>query len=146
MGFVRPTLPDLDYDQWRARPRAERIRSMVVHWGSVGFGTPDSVYALYIIKIAAYIAAAIFFVTLTPGIGGFGDVTQWWAEPIVFEKVVLWTLLFEVIGLGCGFGPLTLRFLPPLGTFLHWLRPGTVRLAPWPDRIPGTRGTTRTAL
>src|SRR5260370_19129184 len=63
---------------------------------------------------------------------------------VAFQKVVLWTLLFEVLGLGCGFGPLTLRFLPPLGTFLYWLRPGTVRLPPW--RLPGTRGTARTPL
>ena len=146
MGFVKPYLPDLDYDEWRARPRAERVRTMAVHWASAGFGTPDGVYVLYVLKIVAYIAAAMFFVTLTPGIGGFGDVARWWAEPIVFEKVVLWTLLFEVIGLGCGFGPLTLRFLPPLGTFLYWLRPGTIRLAPWPGRIPGTQGTTRTLL
>jgi hypothetical protein len=146
MGFVKPYLPDLDYDEWRTRPRAERVRTMAVHWASAGFGTPDGVYVLYVLKIVAYVAAAMFFVTLTPGIGGFGDVAKWWAEPIVFEKVVLWTLLFEVIGLGCGFGPLTLRFLPPLGTFLYWLRPGTIRLPPWPGRVPGTRGTTRTPL
>lgn len=146
MGFVKPYLPDIDYGEWRARPRADRVRTMVVDWASAGFGTPDSVYVLYVLKIVAYIAAAIFFVTLTPGIGGFGDVATWWAEPVVFEKVVLWTLLFEVIGLGCGFGPLTLRFLPPIGTFLYWLRPGTIRLPPWPDKVPGTRGTTRTVL
>lgn len=146
MGFVKPYLPDLDYDEWRARPRAERVRTMVVDWASAGFGTPDSVYLLYVLKIAGYVVAAMYFVCLTPGIGGFGDVARWWSEPIVFEKVVLWTLLFEVIGLGCGFGPLTLRFLPPLGTFLYWLRPGTIRLPPWPDTVPGTKGTTRTPL
>jgi hypothetical protein len=146
MGFVKPYLPDLDYDEWRARPRAERVRAMVVDWASAGFGTPDAVYLVYALKIVFYVAAAIFFVTLTPGIGGFGDVARWWTEPIVLEKVVLWTLLFEVIGLGCGFGPLTLRFLPPLGGFLHWLRPGTIRLPPWPGTVPGTRGTTRTLL
>jgi hypothetical protein len=146
MGFVKPYLPDLDYDEWRARPRAERVRAMVVDWASAGFGTPDAVYLLYALKIVFYVAAAIFFVTLTPGIGGFGDVARWWTEPIVFEKVVLWTLLFEVIGLGCGFGPLTLRFLPPLGAFLYWLRPGTIRLPPWPGTVPRTRGTTRTLL
>ncbi|HEX9031776.1 MAG TPA: DUF3556 domain-containing protein [Streptosporangiaceae bacterium] len=146
MGFVKPVLPDFDYDEWRARPRAERVRSLVVHWGSVGFGTPDSVYVLYILKIVGYIAAAVFFASLTPGLGGFGNVAHWWTQPIVYEKVVLWTLLFEVLGLGCGFGPLTLRFLPPLGSFLYWLRPGTIRLPPWPDKVPGTRGTTRTPL
>ncbi|MDR0345247.1 MAG: DUF3556 domain-containing protein [Nocardiopsaceae bacterium] len=143
---MQPDLPDLDYPSWRAQTRSQRVRTMVVHWADKGFGTPDAVYLLYILKIAGYIAAAIFFVVLTPGVGGLAGIGRWWAEPIVFEKFVLWNLLFEVLGLGCGFGPLTLRFLPPLGSFLYWLRPGTIRLPPWPATMPGTRGTTRTML
>ena len=64
----------------------------------------------------------------------------------MFEKVVLYTMLFEVIGLGCGFGPLNNRFFPPMGSILYWLRSGTIRLPPWPDRVPGTKGTTRTPV
>ena len=64
----------------------------------------------------------------------------------MFEKVVLYTMLFEVIGLGCGFGPLNNRFFPPLGSILYWLRPSTIRLPPWPDRIPLTKGTARTPV
>ncbi len=52
-------------------------------------------------------------------------------------------MLFEVVGLGCGFGPLNNRFFPPLGSILYWLRPGTIRLPPWPDRIPFTKGDER---
>ncbi len=136
MGFVKPYLPDFDYDLWRARPRADRIKAQVLHWGNAGFGTPDAVYLLYILKIALYIAVGVFFIKVVAGAG--------FTTLVAFQKVVLWTLLFEVLGLGCGFGPLTLRFLPPLGTFLYWLRPGTVRLPPW--RLPGTRGTARTPL
>ena len=62
----------------------------------------------------------------------------------MFEKVVLYTMLFEVVGLGCGFGPLNNRFFPPLGSILYWLRPGTIRLPPWPGRIPFTKGDNRT--
>src|SRR5206468_8706983 len=61
-----------------------------------------------------------------------------------FQKVVVWLVLWEVVGLGCGSMPLTFRFIPPIGGILYWLRPGTVRLAPWPDRVPLTGGTTRT--
>lgn len=50
-----------------------------------------------------------------------------------------------MLGLGCGSGPLTARYLPPVAAFLHFLRPGTVRLPPWPG-IPGTGGTTRGVL
>ena len=77
---------------------------------------------------------------------GFTNVASWYAEPIVFEKVVLYTMLFEVIGLGCGFGPLNNRFFPPMGSILYWLRPNTIRLPPWPKRVPLTRGTARTPV
>ena len=64
----------------------------------------------------------------------------------MFEKVVLYTMLFEVVGLGCGFGPLNNRFFPPLGSILYWLRPGTIRLPPWPGRVPFTKGDNRTPV
>ena len=64
----------------------------------------------------------------------------------MFEKVVLYTMLFEVIGLGCGFGPLNNRIKPPLGSILYWLRPDTIRLPPWPKRVPATKGTARTLV
>ena len=51
-------------------------------------------------------------------------------------------MLWEVLGLGAGSLPLTLRFSPMIGGVLYWLRPGTVRLPPWPDRVPLTRGNT----
>ncbi|MFA5711980.1 DUF3556 domain-containing protein, partial [Mycolicibacterium sp.] len=79
----------------------------------------------------------------TAGIDGFTAVGQWWTEPIVFQKVVLYTMLFEVVGLGCGFGPLNNRFFPPLGSILYWLRPNTIRLPPWPGRVPFTAGDNR---
>ena len=146
MGFVSPNLPDLDVDQWRAQPRAERTKALQQHWTQNGFGTPYAIYLLYIVKIGLYILGGLAFAAATPGIGTLGNVADWWTEPVVFQKVIVWTLLFEVLGFGCGFGPLTLRFLPPLGTFLYWLRPGTIRLPPWPERVPLTSGSTRTVV
>lgn len=146
MGFVSPTLPDLDVEQWRALPRAERTKVLQQHWALNGFGTPYAIYLLYILKIGLYILGGLAFAAATPGIGTLGDVADWWTEPVVFQKVIVWTLLFEVLGFGCGFGPLTLRFLPPIGTFLYWLRPGTIRLPPWPESVPLTRGSTRTLV
>jgi hypothetical protein len=143
MGFVSPTLPEIDVDQWRALPRAERTKALQQHWTLNGFGTPYAIYLLYILKIGLYVLGGLAFAAATPGIGTLGNVADWWTEPVVFQKVIVWTLLFEVLGFGCGFGPLTLRFLPPLGTFLYWLRPGTIRLPPWPERVPLTRGSTR---
>ncbi|GEP39315.1 hypothetical protein NPS01_29780 [Nocardioides psychrotolerans] len=146
MGFISPNLPDLDREEWARGSRMERMRPMVQDWAQAGFSAPEAVYVLYTAKIALYCLGAALFTAATPGIGGLGDIADWWSEPIFFQKVVVFTLLFEVLGLGCGFGPLTLRFLPPIGAFLHWLRPGTVRLPPWPSVIPLTRGTHRTLV
>ncbi|MDP9118114.1 MAG: DUF3556 domain-containing protein [Actinomycetota bacterium] len=146
MALFTPALPELDYELWRQQTRMDRLKPMVRHWAEMGFGAPDAVYLIYIVKLAAYVLGAGLFLVATPGVGGLGDVSRWFTQPVVIEKVVIWTLLFEVLGLGCGFGPLTLRFVPPIGAFLHWLRPGTIRLPAWPTRVPATRGWTRTWL
>ena len=145
MGFLEPTTPDLPSD-WDDLPRAERIRPMAADWAVAGFGTPDVVIILYVVKMGLYLLGAAAVTATTPGLGGLGDLGQWWTEPVFWQKAVTFSLLFEILGLGCAFGPLTMRFKPPLGSFLYWLRPGTVRLAPWPDRVPGTGGDRRTAL
>ena len=80
----------------------------------------------------------------TPGLGGLSDFGDWWTEPIVWQKVVVFAVLWEFLGIGSGSGPLTFRFNPPIGGPLYWLRPGCMRLPPFPDRVPLTKGTTRT--
>ncbi|BBX31224.1 hypothetical protein MMAG44476_12681 [Mycolicibacterium mageritense DSM 44476 = CIP 104973] len=144
MGFLKQTTPVIDFEEWSKGTRAEKIVPMARHWAEVGFGTPVALHLFYVVKILAYILAAWLVVLSTTGIDGFTDVAHWYTEPIVFQKVVLFTMLFEVVGLGCGFGPLNNRFFPPLGSILYWLRPKTIRLPPWPDRIPLTKGDTRT--
>lgn len=146
MGFLKPDLPVVDFAEWSTGTRAEKIRPMAKHWAEVGFGTPMVLHMFYVVKIALYILGGWLFALATHGIDGFAGVGSWWSEPIVFEKVVLYTLLFEVIGLGCGFGPLNNRFFPPMGSILYWLRPNTIRLPPWPGRIPLTKGATRTPV
>jgi hypothetical protein len=146
MGFLKQDAPVVDYEEWSKGTRAEKIVPMARHWAEVGFGTPVVLHLFYVVKILLYILAAWLIALTTKGIDGFTNVASWYAEPIVFEKVVLYTMLFEVIGLGCGFGPLNNRFFPPLGSILYWLRPNTIRLPPWPNRIPLTKGTTRTPV
>lgn len=144
MGFLKQTAPEVHFEEWSKGTRAEKIRPMARHWAEVGFGTPVALHLFYVLKIGLYVLGAWLVVLSTRGIDGFTAVADWWTEPIVFEKVVLYTMLFEVVGLGCGFGPLNNRFFPPLGSILYWLRPKTIRLPPWPDRIPLTKGDTRT--
>jgi hypothetical protein len=145
MGFLKPELPQIDLAEWSKGTRSEKIRPMAKHWAEVGFGTPVVMHLFYVVKILLYILGAWLFAVLTTrGLDALAYATAWYAEPIVFEKVVLYTMLFEVIGLGCGFGPLNNRFNPPMGSILYWLRPDTIRLPPWPNRVPGTKGTVRT--
>ncbi len=146
MGFLKQEVPVVDFDQWSRGTRAEKIRPMAQHWAEVGFGTPVVLHLFYVVKILLYILVAALFALSTAGIDGLGNVGSWWTEPIVFQKVVLYTILFEVIGLGCGFGPLNNRFFPPMGSILYWLRPNTIRLPPWPQRVPLTRGDNRTPV
>ncbi len=146
MGFLSPTLPDFDLDAWRAKGHHDRVKALAQDWALHGFGTPYAVYLLYLVKLACFVGGAVLVISLTPGAGSVGSVGAWWSQLVVYEKVLVWTLLWEILGLGCGSLPLTLRFLPPIGGFLYWLRPGTMRLAPWPGRVPLTAGTRRRAV
>ena len=146
MGFVNPDLPQVDVVEWRKGSRAERVRPMARHIAERGMGYPEVFYLLYLVKIGLYILGGLGFALATTGIDGWGNIATWWSEPIVFQKVVLWSLLFEVLGLGCGFGPLTGKIMPPMGSPLYWLRTGTIRLPPWPGRIPFTSGDRRTLV
>ncbi|OAN41534.1 DUF3556 domain-containing protein [Mycolicibacterium iranicum] len=147
MGFLKQDAPVVDYAEWSKGTRAERIVPMARHWAEVGFGTPVVMHLFYVVKILLYILVAwVIVVATTTGIDGFANVAAWYHEPIVYQKVVFYTMLFEVVGLGCGFGPLNNRFFPPMGSILYWLRPKTIRLPPWPNRVPLTAGDTRTPL
>src|SRR5690625_1598653 len=100
MGFLKPDLPVVDFAEWSKGTRAEKIRPMAKHWAEVGFGTPVVLHLFYVVKIGLYILGGWLVALSTTGIDGFTDVAGWWSEPIVFEKVVLYTMLFEVVGLG----------------------------------------------
>jgi hypothetical protein len=146
MGFLSPAPPPFELERWRAQPHLTRLKPLVQDWGANGFGSPSFVYLLYAFKLVVYALGAALVISLTPGLGGLGGLGDWWTQPIVFEKLALWTLLWEILGLGAGSMPLSFRFVPPIGGPLYWLRPGTVRLPPWPDRVPFTAGTRRTPL
>jgi Transmembrane protein of unknown function (DUF3556) len=147
MGFITPADPPVDIEEWKRLPHLQRIKPLAQDWALNGLGTPHFVYLLYIAKLVVYAAGGLLLISATTkGLGGLGNLGSWWTEPIVFQKAVVWTMLWEVLGLGAGSMPLTLRFSPMIGGVLYWLRPGTIRLPPWPERVPLTRGTTRTLL
>ncbi len=112
-------------------------------WAEQGYGTPPGVFAFYALKIGLYILGWWAFCRTSPALSG--PVAGFWLHPLAFQKAIVWSLLFEVLGLGCGSGPLTGRYLPPVGGFLYFLRPGTTKLPLWP-RLPLLGGTTRSWL
>jgi hypothetical protein len=146
VSFLRPSPPPFELEPWKRKPHLSRLKPLVQDWGLNGFGSPGFVYFLYAFKLVLYFGGAMAVISLTPGLGSPGDFSDWWSEPIVFQKLAVWTLLWEILGLGAGSMPLSFRFKPPIGGPLYWLRPGTVRLPPWPDRVPLTAGSYRTPL
>lgn len=146
MSFLSPSPPPFELEEWKSKPHLTRLKPLVQDWGENGFGSPSFVYLLYALKLVVYAGGAMLAISTTPGLGGIGDFGEWWTEPIVFQKFALWTLLWEILGLGAGSMPLSFRFLPPIGGPLYWLRPGTVRLPPWPGKVPLTAGTRRGAV
>lgn len=108
-----------------------------------GIGLPIPAYVFHALKLGLYVLGWSFFVGFTPGLGGLGHLGTWWHEGIAFQKAFLWACLVEVAGFGCMSGPLGFHIWPPFTAFLHFLRPGTTKLPPWPS-LPLLGGHTRT--
>jgi hypothetical protein len=142
LGLLDPTLPDYDPLEWRRLPFAERARLVCRSWALQGYGTPWPVYVVYALKVGLYVGGWVLFCSMSPSLGGPSEIAAWWLEPLAFQKAIVWSALFEVLGLGCGSGPLTGRYAPPVGGFLYWLRPGTVKLSLFP-RLPVLGGDRR---
>lgn len=146
MGFKEGNFPPVDPATFLDLPFRDRLRAMSTHWADYGFGTPKMVHTIYILKlIVLYIGVGVSIAALTSGRNPL-DVGSWWNEPIVYQKLLLWTLFLEIVGLGGSWGPLAGHFKPMMGGALFWLRPGTIRLPPWPDKVPLTKGDTRTVF
>lgn len=145
MPFLTPTVPDVDPVEFLKQPREERIRVLSAFWAEHGFGTPTMVPMIYIMKlIFLYVLGGLTVITLTSDVGALWEPSQWWNEAIVYQKAVVWTVLIEALGLGGSWGPLAGHFKPMTGGVLYWLRPGTIRLPPWPRVVPLTKGDGRT--
>ncbi len=145
MSIFRPILPAYAPLDWLKRPFAERGRMVCESWALEGYGAPLAVYAVYGLKVLFYIQAWVFFCRFSPELGGLTTIHQWWLAPLAFQKAILWSMLFEGLGLGCGSGPLTGRYFPPFGGCLYFLRPGTTKLPLFPS-LPALGGIRRTWL
>ncbi len=143
--FLTPIPPPYDPIEWSKKPIGEKSKMVCHAWAMQGYGTPIAVYLVYLAKIAFYVWMWSWFCGFTPGMGGLATLTAWCFEPVAFQKAILWSMLFEILGLGCGSGPLTGRYMPPIGGFLYFLRPGTTKL-PVFHGMPIIGGTRRSWL
>jgi len=143
--MLNPKLPPYDIGEWQKKPFPERVKMVCQSWALQGYGTPAAIYIVYVLKVVFYVWAWSFFCSFTTGLGDLSAFGSWYFEPIAFQKAVLWSMAFEAIGLGCGSGPLTGRYNPPLGGALYFLRPGTMKMSFHP-RLPLLGGSRRAVL
>ncbi|HEU4513605.1 MAG TPA: DUF3556 domain-containing protein [Nocardioidaceae bacterium] len=147
MGFKTADMPPVDPAEFESMPFMDRMRMLATHWVDYGFGGPKTNHMLYVYKLAFYIVGGVTVVALTtPGLGGFADFTSWWGELIVYQKLMVWTILFEIVGFASSSGPLAFKFKPFIGGMLYWTRRDTLRVPPWPGKVPLTAGDHRTAF
>ena len=143
MGLMEGTFPPVDAGTFMERPYSERTRVLSQHWAEYGFGAPKITAVVYIVKLLVfYILGGVLVATLTSDQAPF-DPASWWAEPIIWQKFVLWTVLLECIGVAGSWGPLAGHFKPMTGGLRYYARPGTIRMPPWPDHVPLTGGDER---
>lgn len=146
METTEQDLPPYDIRTIQTRPFPERIRMICETWLYQVNATPTVVYLGYVFKIVLlYVGGWCFFCSFTPGMGSPFSPAAWALAPVAFQKAVLWSLTYEGLGLGCSTGPMTGRFLPPIGGCLHFLRPGTTKLPLLPG-LPVVGGMRRTRL
>jgi hypothetical protein len=147
MGFKTGNFPPVDTGTFLELPFQERMKILALHWVECGFGTPRMVHTIYIAKVFfLYALGGGALIVATSGIGPLWDVSTWWAEPIFYQKAILWTTLLEAIGIAGSWGPLAGKFKPMTGGILFWARPKTLRLPPWPGKVPLTKGDHRTVF
>lgn len=144
MGEPAADLPPYELNRLREAPFAERMRLICRTWLYQVNAPPTAVYIGYVVKIALlYVGGWLFFCSFSRDLGSPFNVSAWAFETAAFQKAVLWSLAYEGLGFGCSTGPMTGRFLPPIGGVLHFLRPGTTKLSVFPGApvIGGIRRT-----
>lgn len=144
MGFIEPTLPKVDLEEFLRMPLRERLRIMCLKWVDDGYGAPRMIHVLYIVKLVFFYAlGGVAIATATSHLPAFWHVSEWWNQPIVYQKVILWTVLLELVGFAGSWGPLAGKTKPMTGGFRFWAKPNTIRLRPW-KAVPFTNGDRRT--
>ena len=125
--LLQPKPLPYDFAAWRKLPFPERARMVCQVWALQGFGAPPTVMLFYLLKIALYVWGWFVCCGFSETLGGLESIGEWWFKLEALGKAVLWTVLVEVLGWGGASGPLTARYVPPVGGATYWLVPGTIR-------------------
>lgn len=144
MGYRTAELPPVDIDEFNKIPFLERMKILQLHWVEAGFGTPKQTAMFYVWKIFFYALFGLIVAgAFTAGLE-FNDIGGWWDEPILYQKLMVWTVLMEILGLAATCGPMAFHFDPPIGQSLYWWQNDTIRIPPYPNHVPFTKGNRRT--
>jgi hypothetical protein len=146
MGLTQGDFPPVDPATFPQMPYLERMKVLSRHWVEYGFGAPKITMIIYIMKLLVFfIGGGILVTTLTSDLDPFSP-KEWWDEPIVYQKAVLWIVLLECLNLAGSWGPLAGKFKPFTGGPRYYARLNTIRVPPWPTKVPFTSGDARTPL
>src|SRR5690242_9380334 len=137
MGFINPSPPPVPPAEFLPLPLRDRIHILATNWVLDGFGTPRVLHIVYVLKmLGLYFGVGLWITSMTTNGVEFTDPGTWFDNIVVYQKLAVYLMLLEVIGLGGAFGPLCGHFRPMLGNIRFWIRPGTIRMAPWGNRVP----------
>jgi len=126
--LMKPTDLPYDFDEWKKLPFPERVKKVCQAWALQGFGAPAFTVVFYTLKILFYIWVWMVFCSYSMELGTTDTIGEWWFSLEAMGKALLWTILIEVVGFGGASGPLTARYMPPLGAITYWLRPNTIKV------------------
>ena len=146
MPIAASDLPPYPIDEVLAQPYPARMRLAARSWAAQVQPNSRAILALYWLKyVFVFVGGWALFCSWNQGYPGFTSVADWAFSRDAFRKAIAWAMFYELLGFGCSMGPMNGRFWPPIGGFLHFLRPGTTKLALFP-KLPLLGGIRRTWL
>lgn len=130
---AEPDLPPYPMERVLSAPFPERARLVCRSWAAQVAPNQPIVMALYWLKyLFVYLGGWAAFCALNAGYPGFSSPLEWAFTGSAFQKMFAWSIFYELLGLGCSWGPLNARFKPMTGGFRYFLRPGTTKLPLFP--------------
>ena len=126
--FMKPVALPYDFDEWKQLSFPQKAKKVCQAWALQGFGAPRFTILFYTLKIVFYIWMWTVFCSFSTELGSLDSLGTWWFKLEALGKALVWTMLLEVVGLGGASGPLTGRYMPPLGAITYWVRPGTIKV------------------